>query len=171
MNGEAVTGGMPSDGLAGLLGIGLEADENGGHNVDEQKEARLRARLAGTLPLKEGGGGALPGFSGRVVPPDSGAIGQLLLDSDTPLKTFQTAKEYAKGLSGAIGSETERAAATAIYVAAIAGALLFHNEKITTHGYADLADHFGALIEKRWMDPKLVKHFAKAREVCRKEAL
>ena len=170
MNAEEGTGGMRSDGLAGLLGIGLEAEENGGHTPDERREARLRARLAGTLPLKEGTGSALPGLSGGLVPADSASVGQLLLDSQTPLEAFQWAKEYAKRLPEATRLQTDRAAATAIYFAAIAGALLFHNEKITTHSYADLADHFGSLIEKRWMDPKLVKHFAKARKVCCKEA-
>jgi len=170
MSTEEVTGGMRSDGLAGLLRIGLEADEGRAYSLDEKREARLRAALAGALPPGTPAGSALPGF-GRAAPAGSVPLANLLLGADTPLSTLRWIKEYAKALPAAAEPDTRRAVATTLYFAAIAAALRFHGEKITTHGCADLAEHFGSLVEKRWMDPKLVKHFAAAQELCLEETL
>jgi len=170
MDGEKASREAPTDGLAGLLGIGLEADRDGEASVDERKEARLRAALAETLPSGQALVRGLPGLSGQLPMSDCGSIGQLLLDPETPLPTLQEVKDHGKRLSRAPGSAVDRAAATTIYFAAIASAMLFHDRKITGFAHARLSDHFGTLAEKRWMAPRLARHFAAARDLCCRKA-
>jgi len=40
---------------------------------------------------------------------------------------------------------------------------------ITSYSFGALADAFAALVDKQWMNPKLARHFAKARKACRKK--
>jgi hypothetical protein len=165
---RAAQAGQP-DRLADLLHIGLEAGPPGPSHPDEQKESLLRARLAGTLPLEKAAVDALPVLAGQLLPLGSGSVGRALLDAGTPLEVFQKIKDYGKKLALANESEAEHAAATTIYFAAIASAILFHGKRITSYSYRALAGHFGTLAEKRWMDPKLARHFAKARKKCRRK--
>ena len=158
------------DRLADLLHIGLEADLQAPSHPDEQKESLLRARLAGTLPLEKEVLDALPIVAGQLLPLGGGSVGRALLDADTPLEILQKIKDYGKKLALARKSEAEHAAATTVYFAAIASALLFHGNRITSYSYRALAEHFGTLTGKRWMDPKLARHFAKARRKCRRKA-
>ncbi len=155
--------------LADLLHIGLEAEPPGPAHPDEQKESLLRARLAGTLPLEKAAVDALPVLAGQLLPLGSGSVGRALLDADTPLEVLRKIKDYGKQLAAANDCEAEHGAAITIYFAAIAGAILFHDERITSYPYAALADAFSRLVEKRWMDPKLARHFAKAGRKCRKK--
>jgi len=158
------------DRLADLLHIGLEADLQGPLHPDEQKESLLRARLAGTLPLEKEALDVLPIVVGQLLPLGGGSLGRALLDADTPLEVLQKIKDHGKRLALAGKSEAEHAAATTVYFAAIASAILFHGHRITTYSYGALAEHFGRLIDKRWMDPKLARHLAKARRKCKRKA-
>jgi len=61
----------------------------------------------------------------------------------------------------------EHAAAIVIYYAAIAGALLFHDHKITEHSSETLEQSFAMLVGKRWLPSELRRHLATAQEACR----
>lgn len=54
----------------------------------------------------------------------------------------------------------------AIYYAAVAGALVFHDSKITEHSFERLERAFGMLIAKTWMASELVGLFEKCRTLA-----
>ncbi|KPL20813.1 MAG: hypothetical protein AMJ75_11170 [Phycisphaerae bacterium SM1_79] len=66
-------------------------------------------------------------------------------------------------------SEPEHAVAVAIYYAAIASALVFHDVKVTTHSYESLEASFTRLINKPWMSAELNSLFIRALKLCRKK--
>lgn len=167
------TRGIRPEGLANLLALGtsdagLGTNPPAGVSVGDL----LRDRLEGTLPLAPGVRDALPVILGKLqkelLPLRGRSLGDVLLDGETPLAVFRQIKDYARQLADA-DSNREGAghqSALIIYYAAIAGALLFHGEKITKFAYARLADSFGACGEQPWMPVTLVRHFAKARKLC-----
>ena len=97
-------------------------------------------------------------------------MGGVLLDSETGLDVLETIKDYGKKLVAGKDSEAEHAVSTAIYFAAIASALLFHDQKITSYTYPALAEAFSTLIDKQWLAPELARHLAKARRLCIKNS-
>jgi len=117
----------------------------------------------------------LPTILGRLqkdlLPHGGKTLGEVLTDPKSDLAAIKKIREYAKTMAARKGAGTERAVAVAIYYAAIASALLFHNVKITTHSYELLDASFEKLIGKAWMSPELTQLFTKARKLCRKRSL
>ena len=169
MDKKTTTFGRDPGGIARLLGIGAEADQ-GGESPEEAKADLLRARLSGTLPLETAVVEDLPAIAGRLCedlfPLRGKPLGDALLDKETSLAVLERIKDYGKKLAGRKDRETEHAVGIAIYFAAIASALLFHDKRITSYGHQALTEAFGTLIEKRWVAPELVRHFSKARKLC-----
>ncbi len=91
----------------------------------------------------------------------------MLFDRGTPVAALRALKDDSKALAGARGLEADRAAATAVYYAAIASALVFHHHKITAHAYAHLHEGLSTLGSKAWVPDAMKDLFAKAREICR----
>ena len=91
---------------------------------------------------------------------------EVLLDSQTDVGLLQAIKDCSKRLSCMLDSEAETALATTIYFAALAGALVYHDEKITQSSYEKLDESFALLTEKKWMVGELVELFRRARRVC-----
>ena len=174
MKKHTTTFGVGSEQLARLLGIGLDLDDHEHCSPNQAKAALLRTRLSGTLPLDPAVVDALPAILGRVcrelLPMGGRSLGGVLLDSETGLDVLETIKDYGKKLVAGKDSEAEHAVSTAIYFAAIASALLFHDQKITSYTYPALAEAFSTLIDKQWLAPELARHLAKARRLCIKNS-
>ena len=139
---------------------------------DEAREDMLDRRLGGTLPLTTIQAADLAAFVGEFrerLPLQGRALGEVLLDEETELDTLVEIKEHGKALSTSTESEVDRDIGLAIYYAAIASAILFCGEAITTRSPKALADVLGTLIDKRWLNPKLARHLGKACKICEKK--
>ena len=157
-----------------MLGIGMAGEAPGDKaSIDQAAGELLRARLAGTLPLKTAVVDALPAILGKLgkdlLPLSGKSLGEVLLDESTDLKAVKAIKDYGKRLAARKDTEADHAAAIAIYYAAIASALLFHDERITSHGYEYLRASFEELAEEAWIPAGLTRHFSKARKMCEKK--
>lgn len=100
--------------------------------------------------------------------PDWGdsTLGELLRDTKADIAVIEASKDHAKKLVRRSNCEAEHAAATAIYYAGIAAAIVFHERKITRHSYERLAQAFENLAEKPWVPDELKDLFAAARNLC-----
>lgn len=171
MNARKTTFGTDPQRLADMLGMGAGAD-SGDLTPDEAREELLGRRLAGSLPLSQKQAADLAVFVGALreqLPLQGRALGEVILDEDTELDVLVEIKEYGKVLSTATESAADRDVGLTIYYAAIASAVLFYGQAITSRSANALAEAFGALVDKRWMNPKLARHFAKARKACGKK--
>jgi hypothetical protein len=171
MNAKKSTFGTDPQRMADMLGEGTGAD-SGDLTPDEAREEQLGKRLAGSLPLTQTQANDLAVIAGEFrqrLPLQGRALGEVILDEETELDILVEIKEYGKVLSTSTGSDIDRDVGLTIYYGAIASAILFCSQKITSHPAVALADSFVALIEKRWMNPKFARHFAKARKACRKK--
>lgn len=162
--------------LARLLGITLDSKsdkerENPAPNISQL----IQTHLAGTLPFDSTVIDELPAIIGRLhkdlMPHAGRTLGDVLTDPKSDLDTIKKVRRYAKRIAARKSSKAKHAVAIAIYFAAIANALTFHNVKITTHSYESLNASFDNLADKQWMPTELVRLFTKACKVCRKKRL
>ena len=150
--------GLSPEKIARLLGLGIK--------VGESEEGAEMDRTAGE---------ALAEMLAREFPADadvralrSQTIGEVLLDSKTGVAALKMLKDSGKALVRKNASEKEKAAATAVYYAAIAGALVFRDHKITQLSYDHLDEGFAKLEKKPWVSPELKTLFARARTICQR---
>jgi len=178
MEDEPTTFGLSHEKLARLWEVGNDtpADQDG--PTEEQKKAELlRDRLAESLPLDPTATRTLPetlSYALEQFRPLMGcSIGALLLDPDIDPSVIWQIKDRYKERAQSCSSELECQVATAIYYAAIANALLFHEEsllrddKITTFSYRELEEHFSQLLNIHWLTPDLASLFKRAHAICR----
>jgi len=175
MEDEPSAFGLSHEKLARLWEVGEDTPADQGGPTEEQKKAELlRDRLAEPLPLDLTATRTLPedlSFVLEQFRPLAGcSVGDLLFDPDTDPSVVWQIKDRYKERAESCSSELEREAATVIYYAAIANALLFHeesllrNDKITTFSHKELNEHFSRLLNIRWLTPDLVGLFKRARE-------
>jgi len=79
-------------------------------------------------------------------------------------------KQYAKESGTSTNSEDEKDVFLAVYYAAIASALVFHNEKITRHSYKGLERFFSSFTDKGWVLKEIKELFHGAQKHCRRIA-
>jgi len=171
MNAKETTFGTDPQRMADMLGMGTGGDSDD-LTPDEAKEELLGMRLRGSLPLTQTQANDLAAIAGEFrdrLPLQGRALGDVILDEETELNILVEIKEYGKALSTATESDVEREVGLTVYYAAIASAILFCKQAITSYSTGTLADAFGTLVDKRWMNPKLARHFAKARKACRRK--
>ena len=103
--------------------------------------------------------------------PDSSqkSVGEVVLNEKIHIHMVRKVKDYAKKLSVSTTSAAEKDAATAIYYAAIANALVFKDARITRYSYKTLKDKFSSLCEKPWLPPEFIEIFKKACSFCQNE--
>ena len=165
------TYGLTLEQLAELLSIGIDEmnflDEL---SDDEGIAGLLQDRLISSLPrdaslldsllvIMGKMGYGLQSLAGK-------SLGGVLLDPKTDIGLLQAIKTYGKKLSFTVDGENENAVAITIYHAAIASALVYHNEKISRFSYDKLDQSFAMLIEKEWMTEELKEIFSQARSIC-----
>ena len=97
------------------------------------------------------------------------SVGKILLDPQTDIGILQAIKTYGKKLSYTVDSPAENAIAITLYYAALANALVHHDEKISQQTYDTLGQAFDVLIEKKWMTPELTEMFSQARRICQEK--
>ena len=145
-----------------LLNLGLKtapADIEG----QESREDLLYDVLRHPLPLDVSKINLLPpplrGLSRRVRSITGAPLSELLTDSNTDIAALEKIKEYTKQSGKSTKSEGQMDVLFAIYYAAIASGLLFHDRKITEHSYDHLANAFESLAEKNWIIKKVCSFF------------
>lgn len=158
--------------LIDLLSIGLEADvsESGELISDEQIRDYFEGLVHRKIPTNssivdsiliflsenEHYGKRVSGYS----------LSELLFDASTDLELYRTIKDYSKKIYRTTLSKGESSIAVTIYYAAIAGAAVYHNVKISNHSRQTLKSAFEDLLAKPWMIPQFTKLLEKARERC-----
>lgn len=148
----------------------MPTESNG--RAQETTAELLRQRLGGALPLEhiivDSLLDVLHGYQRDLLPLSGRPLSELILSPITELAVLQTIKDHGKQLARRPGcSDSERDCGLSLYFAAIASALVFHGQKITTHSWESLQRSFAALIEKPWMTQELRALLARAREACR----
>ena len=170
---DSTTFGSDPDRLAKLWKIGRDVD-NGEMKLDENqvKSELLHDMLASKMPLDKAVAQVLPNVLAQLcedIKPFAGdSFGFLLNDPDTDLSVIKRIKNYSKSLSKNVRSEAERDVVAAIYYAAIANALVNHNQRITSFSYENLLRVFSSMIEAEWVTPKLKNLFERAHKYCAK---
>ena len=96
-------------------------------------------------------------------------LGDLLRNPETKISRIRKIKDFVKEIGASAKDEVEREVALAIYFAAIANALVYHNVKISQYSYAELEQSFETLSGHDWIPPNLGKLFKKAHKYCSKK--
>lgn len=166
---ETKTFGIKPENIARLFGLAVN-DKNSQLSTVDKKAYLLEAQLSGTLPLNHDVIKQLPVILGKlcndILPLGGKCLKDVILDKDTNITILNMIRDYFKDLAKAEESENLKSVYIAIYYSAIASALTFHNEKITSHSYPSLVISFKELSLKDWISPELGRHFMMAEKVC-----
>ncbi len=93
-------------------------------------------------------------------------LAEILVDPTTDIAILQTIKAYYKKMVSRASSDIDHSVAITLYIAAIATALIYKDEKITHHSDSQLQEYFDMLYNKEWMLPELIRLFSKASLQC-----
>lgn len=145
--------------LARLLAIGSGEARERHHAWEPKAAARLREMLDSPFAATD----SARHRTGRDAPT---TLEGVLHRRGTDLALLKEIKDRNKGTVTTAASDATRAAATAVYYAAIAAALVFHGEKITRHSDARLLEGFERLQDATWIPSDLRTLIAKGRAVC-----
>ena len=178
MEEEPTTFGLSHEKLARLWKVGDDPPMDQDGPSKEQTRAELLCdRLTEPLPFDPTAARMLPKTLSYVLeqftPFVNCSVGALLLDPDTDPSVIWQIKEQYREKAESCPSEVERQVATVIYYAAIASALLFHEEtlfrenRITLFSFRELEAYFSQLLDIRWLTPNLASLFKRARTICR----
>ena len=155
------------------LGLGSNPPKLSTDEV-EQKADMFYDVLTRTLPVDPSVVDSLPavlrGLSSGLQSLAGLPIGELLQDPKTDIATIKKIKQYAKESGTTGSSEDKNDVFLAVYYAAIASALVFHNEKITQHSYKDLEQYFSSFMQKDWVLEEIKELFHGAQNHCRRIA-
>jgi hypothetical protein len=161
--------GLGRNQLADLLRVGLESEPSA-TDRDRIVACVLEAKLASELPLDVSVADSLPAVLGRPCDGLGGYRGrstvEVLLDPQVDVSALTVLKDYAKELVRRSRSEVTTSVATVLYYAAIASAIVFHDSKITQHGYRQLERSFAELAREPWLTADLQALIAGARQIC-----
>lgn len=143
-----------------LLNLALEAvasDAPG--NADEAKGDLLCDILRCPLPPTEHPSDITRGAATGFGPTPGPSLGQLLNDPRTDVAVLRRIKDYTKVRGKRAGSDVEKDVFLAVYFAAIAAALVFHDKRITGHSSIDLAEFLALFGETQWIPADLRRLF------------
>jgi len=167
---EETTSGVSPRRLARLLALGVQHGSNnpgGGRTPAGVLQEILDTQLPLDSTLPNSLAAVLNWTSDEVLSAGGRTIRELLLDPETHLVVIKTLKDYGKGLVRRAGPNAKETAATVIYYAAIASALVFHGRRITQHSYRTLYEAYTELRRRSWVPSELKDLFEKARRICR----
>jgi hypothetical protein len=152
-----------------LLNIGSDVHQTQ-ENPEQQKADLLSDRLGDTLPLyystEQRPATKLRRLGQTIAALAGEPIGKLLQDPTTDVSIIRMTKDYGRKLSAGAKSEAEHHTANTIYYAAIAHALVHHNQKISKLSYEDLRESFCQLSREDWIPKNLRDLFSRASEYC-----
>ena len=167
MDKDSTTFGLKPDKLARLWNIGdkTEQDKNE-ENEDQMKAELLRDSLARKISPDHIVAQILPRAFAEVcknIQPFTGnSYAMLLNDPLTDITILEKIKDNNKKLAKHNSSDTEYEVITVIYYAAIASALVYHDQKITSFSYDHLNDKYTSLLHNTWLTTDLRNLFQKA---------
>jgi hypothetical protein len=169
---EKTTYGLSPKHLARLLAIGLEKNDGENKLGDTRTPAEeLNEILSRKLSLDPATPDSITAIlnrpCGELLPAAGRTIGNVLLDPATDLAIIRTLKDYGKQLVRGSDTKCKQAAATVMYYAAIASALVFHRQKISRHSCEALGKAYAELRQKPWVPSELKDFFERAGAVCR----
>lgn len=98
--------------------------------------------------------------------PSGQTVQELLLGETTSLAGLSSLKDYAEELARSGVPRVKRAAATVLYYAAIASALIFQNARIAKQSYRELREAYTKLGQKSWIPSELKEMFREAGNMC-----
>ena len=109
----------------------------------------------------------------EILPEEERPVQEILLDESSSLATLKRVKNYGKKLARRQieSGSTDDIVAVAIYYAAIASALVHHQQRITSYDGSYLGRSFSFLAEKSWMSPELTCLFHRAAGVCQRQGV
>ncbi len=149
-----------------LLKLGLEpiGEKNniGRKNKSEILLDMLELKLPVNSTLLESLPAVLKPLSNELETISGLPIGKLLQAPQTKIELLKNIKDYAKQLGANTSDDIERDVTFAIYMAAIAAALLFHNVKISQYSCQQLKQYFNKLCKKGWINIDLLSLYKKA---------
>lgn len=96
-------------------------------------------------------------------------VGSLLFGGGSSAELLRQIKDYAKSLAASAESDCHRAAATAVYFAAICDAMIRCDMQITSHRQADLGEYFLNLAGRAWLPEGWQERFLRGRARCQRE--
>ena len=154
-----------------LLELGLNKEHETTNRKSHEDSVNILLDLLGTkLPLEPALAEALPfmlqAISDELAVLSGPALGDYLTNPKTSPIVLRQIKNYTKAKGSMTSNPLQGQAIRAIYHAAIAAGLVFHEIKISGHSYQTLGDTFAVLDRKYWIPVSLRKLFHKAREIC-----
>ncbi|MCH8194124.1 MAG: hypothetical protein IIA65_08915 [Planctomycetes bacterium] len=97
------------------------------------------------------------------------SFGTLLCADNTRLDRLEEIKSLAKGQVSDSQDDTRSETAGIVYYAAIAAALVHHQEKITAFSYDELKDLLTSFEAMSWLPAELAELFKQAQTICSKQ--
>jgi hypothetical protein len=167
---ESSTFGLKREKLAALWKLG-KSDSAGSDppGAEPAQTAWIEAHLAKSLPLDAGLAHLLPNILTLVcekLRPFTGcSFRALLADPQTDVSVLETINDLYKKQAESAPAGPPREAATAIYYAAIASALIHHEARITKLSYRSLSQSFAELARSAWLPADLQQSFTRAHEI------
>jgi hypothetical protein len=177
MEDEPSTFGSGHERLARLWKVGDDAHPARDAPTKEHERSELLLdRLAEPLPLDPTAARTLSAALSHVLkqftPFVGCSVGALLFDPNTDPSVIRQIKDRYRERAESCASELERQVATVIYYAAIASALLFHEQalfrkdRITMFSYKELEEHFSRLLDIHWLTADLAGLFKRGHAIC-----
>lgn len=93
-------------------------------------------------------------------------VRELLFQPETDIATLHRIRKEGKALLRQAASPEQKDVGTALYYAAIASALVFHQERISKLSEKDIAQVLSDLSRAIWLPSDLARLLAKARKCC-----
>lgn len=171
MTGDDTTFGFNAEKLARLWAIGAQDDEpDTVGRTDQAKLELLLEGLAEKVPLDKDLTQTLsPAFVQLcgVLKPFVGHSYQALLNNpDTDVATFRRIKDLNKASATQAHAQGRREVLAVLYYAAIAGALVYHRQCISSLSFQHLSDRYRTYLEFAWLTPDIRILFEQALACC-----
>lgn len=161
--------------LKRLFDIGRDTKNSDSKKGLSQQKADLLCRsLLKPLPLDKSQIDILPSALGQLCHSigllAGETISELLRSPSTDIAAIRRIKHYSKQLSTQAKSTAENDVAIAMYYAAIAHALVFHDKRITRFSFETLENSFSCLAKERWISRDLSVLLRAAGKYCKEKA-
>jgi hypothetical protein len=172
---RSTTFGLTATKISRLLALSQEPESAApSRKADQEKAQRLTDFLTHVPALTGDTLNALPTLLQqmcRKMPRLEGeSFGTRLFADNTPLDQLEEIKSLAKGQVSDIQDEARAETAGIVYYAAIAAALVHHQEKITAFSYDELKDLLARFEAMTWLPAELTELFQQAQAVCSKQS-